>query len=116
MINCLKKYIDILFLQISVIIYTLSGIFAKLASQSEILSKKFIFFYLLEFIILGIYAIIWQQILKKFEVSIAYANKSLSLIWSLVWASIFFKETITIQNIIGTLVVLVGIMVVNIDE
>lgn len=111
-----KKYFDIIILQIIIIIYTLTGIIAKKASAYAIFSFGFVSLYSLEIFILGVYAILWQQMLKKFEVSIAYANRSVALIWSLVWSVIFFNEVITINNIIGTIIVILGIVVVNLNE
>lgn len=111
-----RKYLNILLLQLIIIIYTLSGICAKFASNNEVLSIKFIAFYGLEILVLGIYAVLWQQVLKKFDVSVAYANRSIALIWSLIWSVLLFGEKITIQNIIGTIIVILGIVVVNLDE
>ena len=113
-----KKKIGILFIifmQLSVIIYTMSGVCGKLASKYEVMSMGFIGMYVLDVAILGIYAILWQQIIKRIDLSIAYANKGTSLLWSLVWSLVFFHEgdSLTINNIIGILVVMVGIVLVN---
>lgn len=111
-----KKYINILLLQMIIIVYTLSGICAKFAANNEVLSVKFICFYVLEILVLGIYAVLWQQVLKRFDISVAYANRSVALIWSLIWSVLLFGERITIQNVIGTIIVILGIVVVNLDE
>lgn len=111
-----KRYLNILVLQVIIIVYTLSGICAKFASNNEFLSVNFILFYGLEIGVLGIYAVLWQQVLKKFDVSVAYANRSVALIWSLIWSVLLFGERITIKNIIGTIIVILGIVVVNLDE
>ena len=60
-----------IFLQISFLIYSCSSIVAKIASGNEVMSFKFILFYGLEVVILGVYAILWQQVIKKFELSVA---------------------------------------------
>ena len=104
---------QILLLQTVVMIYTASGIFAKLASGNPFLSFKFILFYGAEICILGIYALLWQQIIKKVDLSIAYANRAMAIIWSMIWAAVIFKDNITIQNIIGVIIVLIGTMIVN---
>ncbi len=106
---------NILILQLVIIIYTLSGVAAKGASGYETLSWQFIFFYGLEIAILGVYAILWQQIIKRFDLSIAYANRSMAILWSLVWAVIFFHEKITVNNVLGVLIVLAGTILVNTD-
>ena len=61
----------------------------------------------------GIYAIAWQKAIKKFSLSTAYANKSVSLLWSQIWAVIIFHENLSVQNIIGILVVLAGVWTVQ---
>lgn len=113
-LNTLIK--NILILQAIIAIYTLSTVAAKFASLNEFLSFKFILFYGIEILILGIYAIFWQQIIKKFELSVAYANRAMSLLWSVLWAIVFFHETITIKNIIGVIIVIIGTIIVNKDD
>lgn len=106
---------DILFLQIVIMIYTGSSIAAKFAAAQELLSLKFCLFYGIEIMILGIYAILWQQIIKRFELSVAYANRAMVLVWSMLWAVLIFQDEITIQNIIGIALVIVGTVVINLD-
>lgn len=106
---------DIIGLQLIVMIYTLSGVASKFASTGSFLSFKFIMFYGLEIALLGIYAILWQQMIKKFDLSIAYANRSIALLWSMMWAVVFFHEQVTIKNIIGVLIVIAGTIIINSD-
>ena len=103
-------------MQIVIAIYTLSTVFAKFASAEEFMSFKFILFYGIEILILGLYAIIWQQLIKKFDISVAYANKAMGLLWSIIWAILIFKEIITIKNIIGVIIVIIGTIIVNKDN
>ena len=110
------KLKDICILQIVIAIYTLSTVCAKFASGQEFMSFQFILYYGIEMMILGVYAIIWQQLLKKFDVSIAYANKAMGLLWSIVWAILIFKDTITIKNVIGVLIVIIGTIIVNNED
>lgn len=106
---------DILILQAIIAVYTLSGVSAKFASGHTFLSEGFILFYGLEILILGIYALLWQQIIKRFDLSVAYANRSMTLLWSLVWAVVFFHEGIQIQNVIGVIVAVSGAVIINWD-
>jgi len=109
----LQKLKDICYIQMIFILYTFVGITAKMASSYTFLSNKYITFYVVEIFLLGIYAVFWQQIIKRFSLSVAYSNKGLSIIWALIWSVMIFKEKITINNIIGSLVIIVGIIVVN---
>lgn len=107
---------DIILLQLVIMIYTFADVAAKYAAGCELLSFGFVGFYALEILILGVYALLWQQVIKKFQLSIAYANRSIALLWSMLWAVIFFHEAITFKNIIGVAVVIIGTIIVNADE
>ena len=80
-----------------------------MASQNEFLSLKFCLFYGMSIFILGIYAIFWQQILKKFDLTTAFFNKAITILWGMLWGVLFFKETITLNMIIGAVIVLIGV-------
>jgi drug/metabolite transporter (DMT)-like permease len=112
-----KISLKVLFaLQAVIVIYTLSGVFAKLASSQPFMSLGFILFYGLEIFILGIYALLWQQIIKRVDLSLAYANRAIAIIWSMLWAFLLFHESITLQNIIGVVIIVIGTMIVNSDH
>lgn len=108
-----RSWLMLLILQATVCLYTVSGIAAKLASNHEFLSLGFILCYGLEIFILGIYAIIWQQIIKRVDISIAYANRAMAIFWSMLWAFLLFHEQITVQNLIGVALIFAGTWVVN---
>ena len=110
------RFLDIALLQLSVVVYSLSTVAANLASKNEFLSPKFILFFGLDFCILGIYAIMWQQVIKRFQLSIAYANKSVTLLWSMLWNFLSFAQGITIRKVVGVLLVMTGVIVMNIGE
>ena len=103
-------------LQISFLIYSCSSIVAKIASGNEVMSFKFILFYGLEVVILGVYAILWQQVIKKFELSVAYANKAVTLLWALLWSVLIFHEKLKWNHIVGVVIVIVGIVVLNLSQ
>ena len=105
-----------LILILSIFIFSLTGVCAKFASGQPFLSFKFCLFYGTEILILGIYAIIWQQIIKRLNLSIAYVFKSTSLIWAILWGLIIFNETFSIQKIIGVIIVIAGIIIINVKK
>ena len=88
-------------------------VMAKLASGHPTLSLNFFLFYGAELVILAIYALLWQQMIKKFELSIAYTNRAMALLWSLIWAAVIFHDKITLKNIIGVALVITGTIIVN---
>lgn len=104
---------SIIVLQLVVIVYTLSSVVAKFATGKELFSFSFFLFYGLEIIILGIYAILWQQMIKRFDLSVAYANRAMALVWSAVWAIVLFHDTLAVKQIIGIAFVVLGTVIVN---
>ena len=108
--------LNIIMLQFSVMVYSLSTVAGNMASKYDFLSLGYILFFGLDFFILGVYAILWQQIIKKFQLSVAYANKAMTLLWSMVWNFIIFSQGITVKKVIGVLVVMAGVVVMNMGE
>lgn len=106
---------NIIALQAIIVIYTVSGVMAKMISANKGEPVKALVFFGLEFLALAVYAVLWQQMLKHFELSVAYANRAMAILWSMIWAVIFFHEKITMRNIIGILLVLAGTIIVNMD-
>ena len=58
---------------------------------------------------LGIYAIAWQQILKRVALSTAYMFKGVSLIFVMLFLFLCFDEPITPIKLLGTLIIVLGI-------
>ena len=106
-----------LLLHISLLFSSLSGVCSKMAENQEFLSIPFFFYYGLVLVIMFGYAIAWQQILKRMPLTVAYANKPVSLIWGMVWGTLIFKEGITWKMILGAVIIFAGIcLVVSEDE
>lgn len=110
------KIKNVILLQGVVVIYTLSGIMSKNASANGDHMVRFLIFFGLEFVLLAVYAVLWQQIIKRFELSVAYANRSMAVLWSMLWAVLFFGDAITVKNMIGVLLVTIGTAIINTDE
>lgn len=114
----LKKSLSlryIIMLQAAVILYTCTDIAAKLASGYPFLSMGFVLCYSAEILILGIYALCWQQIIKKVDISVAYSNRASAIFWATLWAAVIFQEHISLKNIIGIVIIFAGIWMVNRD-
>ena len=110
------RVLFLIVMQAAVAVYSFSGAAGKLASAHAFIAVPFILLYGLEILCLGVYAILWQQIIKRFELSVAYVNRAMSLLWSLVWSAFLFNEHISIQNIIGVVIVVCGVALVNTGE
>ena len=107
-----KNYKTLLSLQLLLAFYSLSSVCSKMAAQEEFLSAKFILYYGAVILFLGIYAVVWQQILKKLPLVMAYMNKAVTVIWGMIWGVVFFGESITFNKIIGCFIIVVGVCLV----
>ena len=90
-------------------IYSLSGLFSKSASRCEFLSWLYLAFLSGCVFILGVYALLWQQVIKRMPVSDANVFGGVTSIFGLAIAHFVFNEPITINNIIGTIIIISGI-------
>lgn len=99
----------IIVLLLSNILYASESIFSKYASMADPLSIQYLLGIMAVVMVLGVYAILWQQILKRVDLSYAYMFKGTSLIFVLLFSTLLFDENLTINNIIGTIVLITGI-------
>ncbi|MCR5592806.1 MAG: EamA family transporter [Saccharofermentans sp.] len=111
-----KELRALMLLHALLVFFSFSGVFSKLASRETFLSLRFCLFYAGLILILGVYAIFWQQIIKRLPISIAYANKAVSVIWSMIWGAILFGESISLKKIIGGVIVITGIILFSSGE
>ena len=104
--NNLKTY---LFLHLLLMVYSTSGILSKLAAGKTFLSWPFLLLYGSVIVLLGVYALGWQQVLKRVPLSVAYANKAITVLWGGVWGVLVFREHLSPGKVIGGVLVLAGI-------
>ena len=90
--------------------YSMSGIASKLAAGEKFLSPKFILYYGVIIGLLGVYAIVWQQIIKRIPLTTAYANRAVTIVWGIIWGVLFFHENVTPLKVIGAVIVIVGVV------
>ena len=103
-------------LHVLLALYSLTGIFSKLASKEEFFGIPFISYYSVVLLILGVYAVVWQQLIKKLPLTLAYANKAVTVVWGMIWGILVFHEQITPQKIIGAVVVIIGVVIYSLEN
>lgn len=106
----------LILLSLSLVIQSLSSVFIKYAGKFDTLSKEFIFFYVLAVSCLGVFAIMWQLLLELIPLTTAYLRKGILYILILIWSVILFKEQVTLNNIIGSVIIIAGISIHGMDE
>ncbi len=113
----MKKMRNYILLHLNILLFSFTGVLSKAASiqfnrngLSGTLLYVFLFLMVLNCMI---YALCWQRVIKRFDLSVAYANRTVYLIWSQLWAVVIFRENLSLQNIIGLIIVFIGVMVVQ---
>ncbi len=109
------KLLTVLGLQLSVLVYSSTCIFTKLASREPGLTLGFVVLYGIAIGIMFIYAVVWQQFLRRMPLSTAYANRSMSTVWTMLFGAFFFREEITLTMWIGAVVIIFGVYLVVTD-
>lgn len=97
-------------------VYSLSSVCAKLASGFEFMSLGFIGCYAGMIALLGVYAVGWQQIIKRLPLTYAYANKAVTVLWGIVWGMLLFREQVSALKFLGAAVVLAGVVLFSLAE
>ena len=111
------KIKDYILLHLNIMLFSFTSVFSKLASVQ--FNKKgiwSIWLYVFLFLMLVncfVYALAWKKVIRRCELNVAYANRTVYLIWSQVWAVMIFHENLTARNILGLLIVFVGVMIVS---
>lgn len=90
-------------------LYACVGICTKMAAQCEAFSWEYLLWFGGAVGIIGVYALCWQQILRRIELSSAYMFKGTTLVFTMLIAALLFGETITVPNIIGSVIIITGI-------
>lgn len=97
-------------LHVLLLLYSCSSVLSKLAAGQEFMSLPFLLCYAGVIALLGVYAIGWQQILKRLPLTVAFANKAVTLVWSMVFGALLFKETISVKQIVGCALAVAGVV------
>ena len=91
-------------------LYACVLIFTKLASQHEFMSWGYVWAFIGAVMMMGVYAMLWQQVLKRIELSMAYMFKGTSIVFVMLLAYVLFGEQITWNNVLGAIIIIVGIV------
>lgn len=101
-------------------IFSLNNVLVKLASEvwtiKGFLSYDFMLIVAGNIILLVVYAFFWQIILKYVDLSLAYLCKATVIFWGMVWSVLFFYENITWNNIVGVIIIFIGMVMVMVNQ
>ena len=103
--------INYLILHLLFIVYALNTVLGRMAAPYGWTDwRRFALF------LLGIYAAGWQVMLKKFNLGVAYANRSAVVIWGILLAWLCLGEALSWTLAAGAALVIGGIILVSTEE
>lgn len=105
-----KTIKNLLALHLLLMVYSTSGICSKLAAGQAFLSPMFCLYYAAIIGLLGVYAIGWQQIIKRLPLTTAFANKAVTVVWGIIWGAVFFQEPVTPKKLLGAALIVAGVV------
>lgn len=103
----MKRYVALVGVNL---IYACTSICTKMASRQEMLSWPYLFWIAGAIGVMGVYALLWQQVIARMPLSTAYMFKGTSLIFVLMISALLFGESITLNNVIGAVIIIIGII------
>lgn len=105
---------NLLFLHIVLLIYSLTSVLSKTAAEER--GIKFFALYGAVLFCLALYAVLWQIVLKRFSLTVAFVNKAIVVVWGILWGWLFFDEAVTWNKLVGAVIIMIGIMLVVRDS
>lgn len=104
----------------SILFQSFSGILGKYAALSVNLESPVSLlsnvFYLLSLGCMVFQALVWQQALKHYDLSLIYPLQSLTVFIILIFSYVLFRESISGFNILGICIILIGIFILNQEQ
>lgn len=91
-------------------VYACVSIAMKAASVQEPLTMPYFICLVCAFCGMAVYALLWQQVLKRIPVGDAYMFKGTSLIFVLLFSVFLFDEGISATNVLGACIIIGGIV------
>ncbi|MGI6045521.1 MAG: transporter [Eggerthellaceae bacterium] len=98
-------------LHLLLMFYSLTGVLSKYAAGEPFLSPRFLLLYGGMLLILAIYALGWQQVLKRMPLTSAYANRAVAIVWGIIWGLVLFAEPVTLPKLIGAIFIMIGVVI-----
>lgn len=103
----------VLLLAVTFVVYSSSSIFSKSASQYDFLSLPYLLNFCGVLCAMALYAVLWQKVLTFMDLNKAFLCKSITLILILALSYFFFHEPISLNNMIGTVLIVGGICILG---
>ena len=99
-------------LQTGYLVFSFGGVMLKFASRYPLFSLPFMLLCAGSLFCVSVFALIWQQVLRRFDLMAAYAWRGTLFLWTFLWAVLFFGESVTTSNLLGVFAIVSGMILV----
>lgn len=106
----------LILLAVTLLIQSFSSVFVKIAGRYPVMSFRFLLYYGLGILCLGIFSIMWQFLLERIPLTTAYLRKGITYILVLMWSVLIFGEEITWNNLLGSVIIIIGVGINSYDR
>lgn len=108
-----SRFIMLLF---GVLLYSFIAVVSKLAAGFPAFSLGFIFYWGISLGMALIYSLIWQLVLEKIPLVVAYPVVYLRDVLVLLWSLLIFKEAVSLTQFAGAALIIIGVGVSQIGH
>lgn len=103
-------------LHLLLMVYSLSSVLSKLSGRYSWPEPGLFLCAFGVLGLLGVYALGWQQVIKRMPLTAAFANKAVTVVWGLVWGVLLFDEAVTPGKLAGCALVMAGVALFAAEE
>ncbi len=104
------RIIVLIVLHVMLAIWSCTDVLSKYAAGEDFFSTGFFVMWAGVLVLMGVYALGWQQVIRRMPLATAFANKAITIVWGLFWGVALFGEAVTPGKIIGAVLVVAGIV------
>ncbi|MEG0683112.1 MAG: EamA family transporter [Raoultibacter sp.] len=105
-----SKFKTFLSLHFFLMLYSVTEVLGKSASAYPLSDPRFFLLYGSILLILVVYALGWQQVIKHLPLTTAFANKAVTVFWGIIWGALFFQEAVTPLKLAGVALIIAGVL------
>ncbi len=111
-----KRFIYFILMHAGFLVYSCYSLLGKKAAAQELFTITTLVIYGAVMAVMFVYAVIWQQVLKVIPLTIAIANKAITIVWGIILGYILYHEQIKANMIIGAVIIVAGIIILCTDK
>lgn len=105
-----RRILVLIVLHVMLAIWSCTDVLSKFAAGADFFSMAFLVMWAGVLALMGVYAIGWQQVIRRMPLATAFANKAITIVWGLFWGVALFGEAVTPGKIVGAVLVVAGIV------